>query len=507
MNARLLVTTAILTILSGSGSHALAQLPAAPTGSTPLEIARADFSAKVLSASRQLNEQYVRALTKLEDELAAERNYEEALTVHSRIADLQKVLLRSPAMELGTPIPLATSSAQLSGVILDSGYLTRWRTASSHAEWTLQKVTPGTYTIEISYLITSDVDAPPPASVTETVFRFQEVSLLASFTQFRDVILKHSEELRTFTEVRTEPITFTRPTLTLRLEGVKTTTGDLIRIGGIKLIPVESAPPSPPAPIVEVTLDGQMELESLRQIFIKRLETARGPLLSAYEAKLKTLQAQPNIMADAELSEYITAEQKRIASAPALNARDGKKGPLDKLPSPSLEGFEDISGALWVSDPENTAERFKVIHEGREFWIKLAWVNSPPSTTAKPGELHSAAKAFGIAEDDALSIGRIAAEYARGHLEGKPLRLLVRTQRNDKKEAAPALVFLDGTGFFQAMLLDYGFAAYAPLEGNAQKSLIEMALMKMLQERQEKAKTKSPPAGAWAFRGDQSPKP
>jgi hypothetical protein len=66
MNARLLVTTAILAILSGSGSHVLAQLPAAPTGSTPLEIARADFSAKVLSASRQLNEQYVRALTKLE---------------------------------------------------------------------------------------------------------------------------------------------------------------------------------------------------------------------------------------------------------------------------------------------------------------------------------------------------------------------------------------------------------------------------------------------------------
>ena len=57
------------------------------------------------------------------------------------------------------------------------------------------------------------------------------------------------------------------------------------------------------------------------------------------------------------------------------------------------------------------------------------------------------------------------------------------------------------------MLLDYGFATYAPPGGNAQKSLIEMALMKMLQERQEKAKTKSPPAGAWAFRGDQSPKP
>jgi hypothetical protein len=83
----------------------------------------------------------------------------------------------------------------------------------------------------------------------------------------------------------------------------------------------------------------------------------------------------------------------------------------------------------------------------------------------------------------------------------------VRTQRNDKKEAAPALVFLDETGFFQAMLLDYGFAAYAPPEVNSQKSLIEMALMRMLQERQEKAKTKNPPAGAWAFRGDQAPKP
>jgi hypothetical protein len=507
MNALQLFSAAVLVVLGGSGTLAFTQTPEPTTATTPLEIARAEFTAKVLSSSRQLNEQYARALTKLEDELSAEGNYEEALTVQTRIADLRRVLLKSPAEELGIPIPLSTSSAQLSGVSLDEGYLTRWRTASSHAEWSVQKITPGAYVIEISYLLTGGAASLLSTSTAETVFRFQEVSLLASSTNFRDLTLKRSENLSTYIEVRTEPITFARTSFTLRLESLKSSSGDLIRIGGIKLIPAISSPVAAPLPAPEVTLEGEKEVESLRQIFIKRLATARAPLLSAYEAKLKTLQAQPSILADTELSELISAEQKRLASAPSLGTRNGKNGPLDKLPGPSLEGFDDISGAQWISDPSNTAERFKVAHEGREFWIKLAWVKCPPPTPDNSGELHSAAKAFGIAEDDALSIGRIANEYARGHLEGKPLRLLVRSQHKDKKDAAPALVFLDGTGFFQAMLIDYGFAAYAPPEGHGQKTLIEMAMMKMLQERQDKAKTKSPPPGAWAFRADQAIKP
>lgn len=490
-----------LTVWLGLGVNLPAQTASTPS---PLESLRSEFTSSVLSGSRQITEQYIRALGKLEEELASAGDYEDALAVQKRRDDLTRVLAKSPAPLAAPSIQLTTSAARLTGVTLDEGNLTRWRTTGSHAEWAV-KTAPGTYRIEISYVFTAGPDAVAVAAAgaappTEARFRFQEVFVLSSTTNFRDLLLARSENLVTYTTVRTEPLTFTKPSFTLRLEALQNYGTEIVRIKDIRLIPEEAA-----APVVTVNTpppsgSGESDLAVLRENFLKEITALRAPILSEYEAKLKTLKAQPDIAKDAELQTLIAAEQKRaIAGTGSVNS---KPGSVVKMPGANLDGFEDLNGALWVADPGNTAERFKVSHEGKEFWVRLSWVKCPPPTADDEHELRSAAKAFGIAEDDALAIGRVALEYARGHLEGKPLRLLVRSQRTEKKDAAPALVFLDGLGFFQAMLVDYGLAAYSPPEARtpAQRSLVELAMMRMLKERQDKASAREPAPGAWAFR-------
>ena len=496
-------TASILTLLAwlGLSTGLYAQTAVAPS---PIETLRTEFTSGVLSGSRQITEQYIRALGKLVDELAIAGDYEDAIAVQNRREDLMRVLAKTPAPSAAPSIPLTPSSARLTGVTLDEGNLTRWRTTGSHAEWTVKAI-PGTYRIEISYLFTAGPDAVAVAAAgvappTEARFRIQEVFVLSSTTNFREVQLARSQNLITYSTVLTEPLTFAKPTFTLRLEALQNYGSEVIRIKDIRLVPDGGT-----APIVAVSApppsgSGESDLAVLRENFLKEIVAIRAPILSEYEAKLKTLKAQPNIAKDAELQNLIAAEQKRAVTN--TGPANSKQGPVVKLPGASLDGFEDLNGAMWVSDPGNTAERFKVSHEGREFWVRLSWVKCPPPTADDEGELRSAAKAFGIGEDDALAIGRVALEYARGHLEGKPLRLLVRSHRTEKKDAAPALVFLDGLGFFQGMLIDYGLAAYSPPESRtpAQRSLVELAMMRMLKERQDKATAREPAPGAWAFR-------
>ena len=174
--------------------------------------------------------------------------------------------------------------------------------------------------------------------------------------------------------------------------------------------------------------------------------------------------------------------------------------------SGGLDGFEDLAGERLVPDPANTAGRFKVQHEGRQFWIKLAWVRCPPATADDKDSLHLAMKHFKIDEDDALAIGRMAGEFTLGYLEDRPLRLLVRSNKNPKDDAAPALVFLDDLGLFQMVLVDRGLAALALPPGSGDhKSTNETAMMKMLSDHEQQAMKRHPAPGAWSFRMDNPP--
>jgi hypothetical protein len=239
------------------------------------------------------------------------------------------------------------------------------------------------------------------------------------------------------------------------------------------------------------------DVESLKQVFLRNLHAAKEPVLTAHAAEIETLLAQPASMANAEYHADIKAEQGRLS-----RMREGMKRPgawrLEGLSTSGLEGFEDIASAVFVNDPGNTGDRFRVEHSGGAHFIQLLWVRCPPAV-ADGVALAAAAKFFGTAPEDALAVGRLSAEFTRGYLSGKPLRLMLRPAAA-KDGVIPALVFIGEGGLYQSMLLDHGFAALVAPGAGAKRSVAEFALVKSLADREKAAREARPPVGIWALK-------
>lgn len=472
---------------------------------------RKEFLDQVLFSSQQLTAQFSNALMKLEDELALAGDYEDAQNVQVRRKEIDAILARAPAapVSIGIPMSLATAKTSSSSMI-DGDMLSGWRTSGSFAEWAMQKLTPGRYAVQFSYVLTGVSStsngesslASRFSAVDVAKFKLTEVSLLAAAAgNTRLIELNRTTDAQTYAMVTTEPLSITRGSITLRLEATQSYPANTIRIKDVRLVPVDEKPSGALATITP-TGSGEKDLDALRQIFLKQLASARSPIVADYLARLKSLAAQPSVVHDKELVEEIEAEQKRASeSATSLSGPQGRK---KNLPGGGLDGWEDISGARLVADSNNTTERFKVAHDGKEFWIKLAWLHCLPASEDDKDAMRSATKHFQISDDDALSIGRVAQEFARGYLEERPLRLLVRGKKDKKNDAAPALVFLDDLGLFQTVLIDHGFAGLAPPENNDRKPLLETSMLRMLSEHEKQAMKRNPAPGAWSFHTEES---
>lgn len=510
----------ITTLLSAGAIIAHAQAPAPPPAPPPgaeppaLTALRKEFLSGVVTASKQLTDQFTNALAKLEDEFAAAGDYEEAMKVQARRKEVEASIGNAPPPAPSPGIPLVPNAAKTSANIsIDEGALTGWRTMGNFAEWSLQKLTPGRYTLQFSYLCTearsNDSTLTSRYATAEAVkFKFSEVSLLAAAAaNTRAIELLLSKDPSAYTPVTTEPLSIPRASITLRLEAMQSAPANAIRIKDIRLVPVDEKTSPPPAPAASAAItssgDAQKDVEALKQIFVKQMAAARTPIMTDYIARLKTMAAQPSVAKDRDLVEEIEAEQKRateISTTPpsVVTGSNRRKGPAG-VPG-GLDGFEDVSGARLVPDPANTGEKFKVEHEGRQFWVKLAWVRCPPASSDDRDSLQTAMKHFKIDEDEALLIGRMAQEFTIGYLEDRPLRLLVRNnKKNSKTDAAPALVFLDDIGLFQSALVERGLAAVFFPPGLDHKSTMENGMMKMLTEREQKAMKRRPAPGAWSF--------
>ena len=128
----------------------------------------------------------------------------------------------------------------------------------------------------------------------------------------------------------------------------------------------------------------------------------------------------------------------------------------------------------------------------------------PPASAQDPAALQSAASFFGVAAEDLLAFGRVALEFTRGHLEGKPMRLLVRPA-TPGEAAAPALVFVGESGLLQSEMIDLGLAAVTPPGGSGARSVAETALIKSLADREKHVREAASPAGIWALRESAKP--
>lgn len=461
----------------------------------PLTVARASFLRQILTDSQLLTEQYERALAKVEQDLAAAADYEEARLVQQRRAEL-KALYPATDAELAQTLaqPLDPAQAHLSGSAEARGnQLTGWRTAGSAAEWSNLRIAPGRYYLEMEANLT-ELPTLPGSFVAgrsqpqeRAGFDFFEVSLLPDAAENRrsfEISLSQDEE--TYEPVRVGPVNFTRSPVTLRLAATAGYPGNLVRLRGLRLVPatVEAPTVSSPPPAGPTLAD-------LKKALADDLSQAQKPLLEAYLAEIRTLASQTPALADS-----VQAETKRLMRL-LETSRNANATPMRLLASSgSLNGFEDLDGAQWVAAPDNQGDRFWVEHEGRRLNLRLLWVQCAPPTEAASPARRSFAKHFGLSEADVPALGRAAQEFTAGYLEGKPLRLLIQPGKA-KDGSQGALVFLPDVGLFQNILVAQGLAAVTPAK--ERRGMMEAGLIESLIEREQTARRQKPAPGAWSL--------
>ncbi len=496
--SRALTFLATAALLAGAG-HGFTQAQAQDAAPLTANVAkmRQDFEAAALKSTVSLNEYYDRRLAALESELAADGDYAQARLVKQRRAEIAALGRTSPAAAAGPAaagslnVPLPAEMAKLVGVQAKSGELNGWHTATSSAEWTLPKVLPGTYRLELSYSMDDAGTAATGSSrqaAEEAEFVFREVTLLAGVT--KNVLpVKITSNKGVMTSVQVPGVLqFARAPVTLRLSCPAYYPLNTFVIRDLKLVPVmpttDAAAAAAPAP--QVTLKG--EFQKLQNQHAAKLLAIRSPLVAGYVAELTKLAAT----AKDEAADAIEAEQRRVSKLAASTS-------LAKANSMGLDGYDDLSDVHYVADPANTGDRFKVEHNGEQFRVRLSWVASPPVDADDKRSLKTAMDHFGTDEAVALMVGGSAREFTELYLQGRPLRLLVRTrQGKTKNDVPPALVFIEDIGLYQNVLIDNGFAIVDP-PSNPGKGLVEMALLRSLQDRETAARLHEPLQGGWAL--------
>lgn len=456
---------------------------------------RRTFLQQVITDSQLLAEQYERALAKLEAELAASGDYEEARRVKQRREEIKEVYATlGDATTNASAIPLLPERARLSGTAEARGEeITGWRSAGSLAEWPAVRVPPGTYHLDLESSLGAlpGAAAMPPASRTQPQdragFVFHEQSLLAGTQENRRAFEVVRPALEgSWTPMRVGPLTFTRSPVTLRLAPAAGFPANVISFRRLRLVPAESgviqAPPVPEAdPFAEAG-------DALRNALV----TAQKPVLQAYASRLQALATS-----SPALSEAVAAEKARLSQLQTSLAEHGEGALLARLERQmgGIAGFENIEDARLVQPEKASGDRFTIEHAGGRTDIRLLWVTCAPAED-RNGRLKAFASHFSIDVSDAADLARAAREFTLGYLEGRSLRVLLRPGKEAGGTRA-ALVFLPGLGLYQNILVEQGLAAVEMPAAGARLGITERGLHAALLQFEESAhRLKN---GAWAI--------
>lgn len=467
--------------------------------SSPVTTARADFLKLVLSDSQILSDQYERALAKLESELAAGTDYEEAQLVQQRREEL-KAIYGTVSTSPAAGITLPASRARLSGSAEARGeMLTGWRGSSSMAEWGAVRLSPGVYFLEleanIAGLPTSAGGGLPERFMPQdkVSFVFYEVSLLPGAQENRrNFEIARGASDTAFTPLRIGPLNFTRNSVTLRIAPTMSYPGNVISIRNVRLVPDTGDILQTAAPLPEGDL-----IAAAREQLHRELVQVQTPVIEAHTKALAELAANP------DLSDAVMAETQRL-TALQRNTANKSADVLARLLRQlgGVAGFIDVEGAkLVMTDSSSSGDHFIVEHEGTHIPVRLLWVRCAP-LDPKSEESRNFAKHFGIEQSDSDSLARTAREFTLGYLADKPLRLLLRPNK-DKSGHQPALVFLPEIGLYQNVLVDQGLATVDLPRRSLSAGMMERGLIESLRQREEVARRQK--NGAWALSGDTKP--
>jgi hypothetical protein len=498
-----------LAIISLEASSLHAQTP--PTSADELQALanlKTLFATQINSQSQKLTDQYERALARMESEVADAGDYEQALQIKKRRDQLQQILASNNSSSTTPALPLTPLAAKGTGITASSdGSLTGWRTASHYAEWTLTKLAPGDYFLELDALMTAiptSVNDPLEEPAETALFEIYEVSLLAGAADNRrsfELNLSKGSPLE-FKPQRIGPMRFARSPITLRLAASKSYASNQVHFKNIRLVP---APTSVPQTATNIVIPPTSNIDSVRSSLASALELAYKPINDQYASQLQELEQR-----FPDWQSLLDNEKRGIEKRRSSTSKSNDTNSLH-LPKPlaslgGISGFQDLENVTFVNHPENTGDRFRVSQDGKEFFIRLLWLkcaspfSDPESSTANnPFNQH-----FGLTNEDAALFGRAALQFTSGYLSGRTFRLLARNTP-DSDGTLPALLFLPDIGLFHNLLIDQGLAAFVGKVGTG--GTLERALQYSISDRENEARSRNPRPGAWALSPTQPAEP
>jgi endonuclease YncB( thermonuclease family) len=470
-----------------------AQTPVQEPGA--LTATRAAFLRQVMADSQLLTQQYERALAKVEIEVAAAGDYEEARAIRLRHEQL-RALYSGTVSSLATPLPL--SQARMMGSAQASGEtLSGWRSNGSGAEWLNFRFMPGTYHLEFDVNMS---DAPVAGSIYASskfqpqqtaLFEFDEITLLGIAAEnHRTFEIARSTDETTFTTVRVGPLSFSHAPTTLRFAAANGYPANTIRIRNLRLVPVTEASAASTA-TTPAPAGSTAAMQQASAALKDSIDAARKAAATKYLDELNDL-----AVTKPTLKEQIEAETRRMHRLGDQKA--GRTG-IRAVTSTGggFSGFEDISDARLADEEPLSGERFKVIYEGRPLMVRLLWIDCAPTEEDDPG-VKRFAKHFNIEDEDVVAVGRAAREFTASYLHDKPLRLLIRPDR-DKDGTMVALLFLPNVGLYQNVLVNHGLASVVAPAREKQHNAMERAFIATLSTLEATARNRRPPPGAWAL--------
>ncbi len=476
-----------------AGVALLGQTPAQEPAA--LTTARTAFMRQVMADSQLLTQQYERALAKVETEVAAGGDYEEARAIRVRREQLQ-ALYAGTVSSLATPLPLTQArmmgSAQATGEILSN-----WRSNGSGAEWSNFRLLPGSYHLEFEVNMS---DAPVAGSIYASskfqpqqtaLFGFDEVTLLGIAAEnHRTFEITRSTDETTFTTVRVGPLTFSRNPVTLRFTAADGYPANIIRIRNLRLVPVTDSVASSTTTLPPTSSTTAMQQASAA--LKDAIDNARKAAATKYLDDLNDL-----AVTKPALKGQIDAEIRRMQRLG--NQKTGQTG-INAITTNGggFSGFEDISDARLADEEPISGERFKVVYEGRTLMVRLLWIDCAPPEEGDEAGVKRFAKHFDIENEDVIAVGRTAREFTASYLRDKPLRLLIRPDR-DKDGTLAALLFLPNVGLYQNVLVNHGLAAVVAPGREKQQNAMERAFLSTLSDIENAARKRRPAPGAWAL--------
>lgn len=495
--------------------------PAAPVPVTPslavperLTQLRQQYSARALTVSTTLSEQFAAALGSLAREAGALGDYDVALKAQQRRESLAELFGRTVSdHSLSNTLVLRPVDAKLSATVSydrSKDVLLGWKATGNTAYWDVTRIVPGSYDITLEYSVALFGELPSRLSPYNTLssvttggtIEFYEDSSLAGASQNRRTsVVTSTGGWSEFATMSLPAFKLTRSNARLAVKVVRANgDGGVMHLKQIRLTPSKassSSTASTPLPGEDGTpLPPVDELTRLQQDHAGRLKEKLMPVLQAYAQRLHTLAEQ--LKANADSVEELQTEARRVERAgnAPLNLLVPKDRPRGSGSLP--DGMRELLNVSYVSMPSNTGDTFSVSHEGVTFRVRLLWVSCPPPVRDESASLTSFTQYFKIDADDALHIGEQAREFTSTSLKDRSLRLLTRGLKDDQGNIL-ASVQPEGLGDFAGALVDNGLALVhkSTARTKAARAFEETVLLQ-LRERETAARARPIPPGAWA---------